>query len=341
MEDFRSNDQPAVGIAPIASETRELLKELGGRIEPLDPIGVAVSGLDLQALTELPPILVRALEGEMARRGFLVFKNPQQLSPEDFLRISCWWGGKALHSTHATLPGLNRHIFRLSNDPRCGITGVGPQWHNDGAFNTAPFSHSGYHILRPAERGGGTWFAHQGAAFDALPPGVGERWRRLSSVNATSGAVHPLVHLHPVTDRESVWLHLGMTGAVIERQANDNGFRLLDAAELTALCREYNDLLNAGEDAGYTLEYEYEAHDCLFIDNLAVAHRASANAHRPAGEQGLRVMERSTVRGIVNLAPEYGLPPQYAIDGPNPFNTGVWVAGGIGFRWADDIAMRN
>jgi hypothetical protein len=35
-------------------------------------------------------------------------------------------------------------------------------------------------------------------------------------VNATSGVLHPLVHKHPITGKTVLFLHLGMTGAVIE-----------------------------------------------------------------------------------------------------------------------------
>jgi len=330
-------------VDDIAASSIRTLAEVGAEIEPLVPVGAVVRGIDL-AGDEPPRPVVRALELEMARRGFVVFKSESQLSPDDFLKASCWWGGRALHSTHGVhpaTPSSNRHIFRLSNDPRYGIPGVGPQWHNDGSFNTATFSHAGYHIVRPAEKGGGTCFAHQAAAHDALPADRQEYWARLSSVNSASGVVHPAVHEHPLTGRRSLWLHLGMTGAVIEKLPDTDGFRLLDAADLRRLCHEYNDLLNAGFDDGYAIEYEYEAHDCLFIDNLAVAHRASPQAHQPAGDQGLRVMDRSTVRGVRDLAPRFGLPPKFALDVPSPYGEGVWQPGGIGFRWDDSIPMRN
>src|SRR6056297_4086094 len=196
-----------------------LIEEFGGRIEALDPIGAVVSGIDLAAASPPPAAVTDALELEMAHRGFIVFRSEAQLTPEDFLRASCWWGGKELHSTHGVhpqTPGGNRHIFRLSNDDRYGIPDVGPQWHNDGSFLPATFSHSGYHIIRPAEKGGGTHFAHQGLAFEALPEDRKERWSRLSSVNSTSGVVHPMVHAHPVSGQKCIWLHLGMTGAIIE-----------------------------------------------------------------------------------------------------------------------------
>jgi taurine dioxygenase len=330
-------------VPALDPERVAIIERFGGRITSLDPIGARVDGIELSG-EEPPPEVLKALEEEMAHRGFLVFGNRQQPEPEDFLRASCWWGGRELHSTHGihpATPGRNEHIFRLSNDRRHGIPGVGPQWHNDGSFNAATFSHAGYHIIRPAEKGGGTWYAHQGAAHDALPEERREFWARLASVNSNTGVVHPAVHVHPVSGRKCLWLHLGMTGAVIEKQADGDGVRLLDADELKYLCHEYNDILNAGLDDGYAIAYEYRERDCIFIDNLAVAHRAAPAAHLPPEEQGLRIMHRSTVRGVRDLAPGDGLPQYVDIHGPRPFEQGVWQAGGIGFRWDDGIPMQN
>ena len=331
-------------IPPLDPERVATVEAAGATLTPLEPLGAKVRGIDLTSGAEPPPEVVDALEREMAQRGFLVFKSEKPLEVDDFLRASCWWGGRELHSTHGVhpaTPGGRRHIFRLSNDPRHGIPGVGPQWHNDGSFNTDTFSHSGYHIVRPAERGGGTSFAHQGAAHDALPEARQEYWSRLSSVNSTSGVVHPVVHAHPLSGRRCIWLHLGMTGAVIEKLPDRDAFRLLDAEELRRLCHEYNAVLDQGLEHGYAIDYEYEANDCVFIDNLAVAHRASPEAHLPAAQQGLRIMHRSTVRGVQDLAPDFGLPLQLNIAGPSPFGEGVWQSGGVGFRWDDGIPMQN
>ncbi len=316
----------------------------GGDVALLEPIGAEVRGIDLAAETDPPREVLDALEQIMARRGFLVFKCPEPIGHEEFLRASCWWGGRALHSTHGVhpeTPDANPHIFRLSNDPRHGIPNVGPQWHNDGSFIPATFSHSGYHIIRPAERGGGTHFAHQGMAFDALSPEMQERWSRLSSVNSSSGVLHPMVHTHPVSGKRCIWLHLGMTGGMIETSPDGESARLLDADDLTQVCRTYNDILNAGFQNGYAAAFEYEPNDCVFIDNLAVAHRAAPEAHMPAEQQGLRIMHRSTVRGVHDLSPGGGLPRAVAINDRNPFGTGVWQGGGVGFRWDDGIRMQN
>ena len=331
-------------LPPLDPSRVATIEKFGARITTLEPAGAQVQGIDLSSRHAPPPDVIKALEHEMADRGFIVFKNRKQLEVDDFLRASCWWGGKELHSTHGVhpaTPGGNEHIFRLSNDRRHGIPGVGPQWHNDGSFNADTFSHSGYHIIRPAEKGGGTRFAHQGAAYDALPQQRQERWSRLSSVNSASGVVHPVVHVHPISKRKCIWLHLGMTGAVIEKLPDDDGFRLLNAEEMQQLCDEYNNILDAGLENGYAIAYEYQENDCVFIDNLAVAHRASAEAHLPPDEQGLRIMHRSTVRGVQDLAPGFGLPPYFNIHELSPFGEGVWQAGGVGFRWNDGIPMRN
>jgi len=331
-------------IAPLDPSRVAIIEKFGGKIIPLDPVGAEVQGISLSSRDTPPLDVIEALEHEMANRGFIVFKNKKQLEVNDFLAASCWWGGKELHSTHGVhpaTPGGNEHIFRLSNDSRHGILGVGPQWHNDGSFNVDTFSHSGYHIIRPAEKGGGTYFADQGAAYDALSEGQQEFWSRLSSVNSASGVVHPVVHVHPISNRKCIWLHLGMTGAVIEKLPNDDDFRLLNAVEMKQLCHEYNDILNAGLGKGYAIAYEYQENDCIFIDNLAVAHRASPEAHLPAEKQGLRIMHRSTVRGVQDLAPAFDLPLHFNIHGPSPFGQGVWQNGGTGFRWNDGIPMQN
>jgi len=74
------------------------------------------------------------------------------------------------------------------------------------------FSHVLFHAQAVPRVGGGTEMSHLAAAFDALPAAQREAWSRLATVNAYSGAVHPLVHLHPRTGRRTLFVHLGQTG---------------------------------------------------------------------------------------------------------------------------------
>jgi taurine dioxygenase len=139
-------------------------------------------------------------------------------------------------------------------------------------------------------------------------------------------------------------VHLAASGHDRRRDreaSGDEEFRLLNESELKTLCLRYNDILNQELESGYAISYEYQENDCLFIDNLAVAHRASRGAHLPAEEQGLRIMHRSTVRGVEDLAPDFGLPRFFDLHPPSPFGGGVWQPGGVGFRWDDGIPMQN
>lgn len=344
-------------IRPLDPNCVALAEQEGLTVRELSPIGAEIYGADVR--TRISTQLIEALETAMAHRGFIVFKHQVGLSPEELINASKWWGGHEIHSTHGVHPAtpeMNRDIFRCSNDRRYGILGVGPQWHNDGSFEAATFSHGAYYMARAPENGGGTHYAHQGAAFDALPTKKQEFWERLVSVNSASGVTHPVVHTHPISGRKSVWLHLGMTGAVIERvpekgmtsselqkaSASVEQLRLLNAEELKSLFNDYNDLLNDSFAMNYGIKYHYDTGDLVFIDNWAVAHRAAPEAHVSAEKQGLRIMDRVTVKSKQNLAPHFGLPQYIDISSPHPFNRdGIWKAGGVGFRWKDDIPMQN
>jgi len=336
-------------IPQLDPKTIDLVEKAGGRIEPLDPIGAVVYGIDLTSTTKPPSeSLIAALQTDaMATRGFLVFKGQDpKMSVEDELTAITLWGSRTLHSTHGVHPATpdgNHHIFRLSNDQRHGILGVGPQWHNDGSFVPGTFSHVGYRIVVPPKDGAaGTQFCHQGAAYDALPPDRQDFWERLTTVNSNGGVLHPAVHEHPISKRKSIWLHLGMTGAVIEKEKDEDGFRLLKEDEMKQLFHEYNNVLNAGVENGtYGIAYTYEEGDFIIIDNLAVAHRASPEAHMAPDKVGLRIMHRTTIAAMQNFIPKFGLPPFMDLYGPSPFGEGVWKGGGIGFRWDDSIHMQN
>jgi taurine dioxygenase len=118
--------------------------------------------------------------------------------------------------------------------------------------------------------------------------------------------------------------------------------RLLDAAEMKKLFIDYNDLLNSGIQRGFTMNYEYQAGDLVVIDNFAIGHRAAPEAHMPVSQQGLRILHRTTVKAMEDFRPAGGLPQAVDVFGANPLNgDGVWIGGGIGFRWDESIHMQN
>lgn len=334
------------GVPNLDTAHVAFLLENGVEVKALPVLGAEVTGLDLRATTKDSKLLP-ALQAVMAARGYLAFRGQGVLSGDEQVSASILFGGQRMHSTHGVHPKApNEHIFRLSNDQEHGILGVGPQWHNDGSFNRAVFSHVGYHIIRVPEKGGATTFSHQGAAFDALTKEEQEVWSRRVSINSNSGVVHPMVHAHPISGRKSIYLHLGMTGAVLEMRPGIDkvtkmaDLRLLEQDEMTRLFNRYNAILN---NPAYSHDHQYMQGDCIIIDNLSVGHRATKEAHADAGVQGLRILHRTTVAGMVDFDPpdNFNIPHMININGPNPFGTGVFIGGGLGFRWDPTIRMQN
>lgn len=355
-------------------------------LEPLRPFGAVVPGLDLRHRPAAD--VLRALERGAASHGFLVFPN-QTFPGAEFASVSRYFGGGRLaarHTEHAE--AVHEEVLRLSNRPERGVPRVGPQWHHDGSFERRPFSHVAFHARTMPLAGGGTELADLATAYAALSPRRQREWARLASVNAYSGAVHPIVHTHPLSGRPVLFLHLGMTGAVVRwpssggvaegggcpRRGDEpvgrppaleamepgvgpvagDGYEVLGGAELEELLREYDALLTrhstaftyraAGGERGDDAPAD-GAGDVVLLDNLAVAHRASAEAHDAGG--ALRVLDRTTVEGVEPLDPpgRSGLPPFLYIWGSNPLRDGgVWQGSdhfGVGFRWNRSLPMRN
>jgi len=326
-------------------------------------LGFRVPGIDLPK-TEFDAETRKKIELLMAERGFVVFEGQMDLSGDDQVRVSEYFGSRKIHSTHGVHPEApNRHIFRLSNDESRGIVGVGPQWHNDGSFLDPMFSHVGYYSVHaPSEAsgvGGETWFASTHLAYNNLTEEEKTYWSGLCSISSNGGVVHPVVYTHELTGRKHVYLHLGMTGAILdcskrrkqrEEKGDDldklgaDGLVLLNKAQMLQLFNRYNDLLN---DPRVHHKYRYRTGDLVVIDNLSVAHKADGSGHKPIdghGEDHLRIVHRSTVRGKKPFHPDELLPGVRFIDmeGPNPFNAdGVWQPGGLGFRWDESIPMQN
>lgn len=223
---------------PTADAAVGVLAGYGAACAPISnsPVGCEVTGLDIAALDgALPPTLAGALEVLMAEHGLVLLRGQGQpqnesgvagtyLSAEQQCRLSECFGAGALHSTHGVHPEApSRDIFRLSNDPNHGFNSVGPEWHNDGSFCREVFGHVVYHIVKAPDGAGDTAFAHLGVAYSMLPPPLQARLCRCASVNSNGGSVHPLAAAHPLSGRLSLFLHLGMTGAMLEVEGGDEG----------------------------------------------------------------------------------------------------------------------
>lgn len=291
----------------------------------------------------------------MAVHGFVLLRNQgflgtkesgivgQFLTGDQQCQLSECFGAGSLHSTHGVHPkSPMRDVFRLSNHPDEGFNSVGPEWHNDGSFCRKTFGHVVYHIVKAPHGAGDTVFAHLGKAYEALTPEQQERCRRCASVNSNSGVVHPLVHAHPISKRLSLYLHLGMTGCMLEMDADASlglcsprrpGLERIQAWRDKDMDQFFGDFSAVLDRPDVSYSHKWSEGDVVIIDNLAVAHKAAPGAHVSPAEVGLRILHRTTIESTRNHdAP--GFPLEMNTAGACPFEDGAtWCEGYVGFRW--------
>lgn len=177
-------------------------------------------------------------------------------------------------------------LFRVSNDPASGITGVGTDgWHVDGTHKLVPQLLHSFHCTAAAE-GADTFFLPLDELFLAQPPDVQDRWSSLW-VRTGRGIVHPFVHRHPTTGRPSLCLFMGSHSVSF-----DGGGGAADSASVFA---EVGVAIHAAQHLVYC--HRWERGDLLIHDNLATAHLASAGTQAPPSQVGLRVLDRAAVAG--------------------------------------------
>ncbi len=172
-------------------------------------VGKVIQDLDLKS--HLPNEIIEDIKSDVTEHRLLIFKSQGILSPEKQLEISQWFG--QIESTFYNHPkSPHRDIFRVSNDRTEGCVNVGRTgWHIDGSFQEKPFSHSIYHIIACPQKGA-TVFAPLTDLIERLPGEKRAFWNRLWMASDRRGKViHPLIYSHPLSGKQTLCFHLGMT----------------------------------------------------------------------------------------------------------------------------------
>ncbi|CAK8686170.1 unnamed protein product [Clavelina lepadiformis] len=270
------------------------------------PIGIEVFGINLnEPLTE---DIVCAIRKDVTKHRLVVFRDQDKVDGEKQVEISKWFGeiDNATYSKHPSSPSVD--IFRVSNNPSEGCTGVGMSgWHIDGTFLDCPYAYSIYHMVSPAVQGGDTMFVPLTQVIESLDRDKRKRWDRVWMMSDRRGEVcHPLIYQHPRTGRPTLCFHQGMTqGFVWDYDICRN-----EGAEPQFLSPQESKILkdeikNAIDE---TLVYSHKwqkSGDFVLSDNLAVGHMAGP-IPSSIEEAGLRILHRVTVKGSVSPSKAYG-----------------------------------
>ncbi len=267
-----------------------------------ETFGTELSGVDLSA--PLDDDVIAAILDAFHTHGVLLFRE-QRLTPEQHIAFSGRLGPLEVHvQTNFLLPG-HPEVFVLSNIREYGrlIGGVdcALSWHSDSSYLAVPSLGSLLYGIEVPPVGAETWFAGMSAPYEALPaarrrdldgmtavhsylrlqqkqfpdrPLTAEQLRKAPDVD------HPVVRIHPVTGRKSLFLG-GDVIASVPGMAEEEG---------RALMRE---LLAFATRDEFTYCHQWRAGDVVMWDNRCTVHRGS----RYDTERYRRRMHRTTLAG--------------------------------------------
>ena len=271
----------------------------GMQISPLVPsipgFGINVCGFDLNNGSVSKHDRDRIIDLVTTYR-IVVFRDQGVVSGNGQVAISKWFG--ELESTFYKHPcSPHPDVFRVSNDPAQGCTGVGRTgWHVDGSFQPSPFSHALYHIV-DCPRQGSTVFLPLKEFLHSLPKDYKSKLDRLSMLSdrRSMSSAKKVVYRHPITNEETMCFHLGMIAGFVYDQGTPHE-RYTTRQETVELLDELEKAIISRKESLWYV-HDWKPGDFIISDNCALAHEASVETQYPVDMVGLRVMHRTTTQG--------------------------------------------
>lgn len=145
--------------------------------------------------------------------------------------------------------------------------------------------------------GGPTSFIPLRELLEAQPLTLQATWKRLWMCTNRDGYKHPMVHRHPLTGDPALIFHLGMTHRFMWDADDPAHARVASRGETEDLLEGvHHAITHTAQHLVY--HHVWQPGDFIISDNLAVAHEASPQTQLPRSQVGLRVLHRTTVKGV-------------------------------------------
>ncbi len=259
-------------------------------IRPLQPFGGEVGGVDLGE-TSLPETIA-AIEAGLDRHALLVFHD-QFISDEQQVVFTANFGpllkennkmtraeDRRLDAAFADVSNLDKGARLRSRDDKSRMSSLANRlWHSDGAFRVVPAKYSFLSGRAVPPSGGNTEIADMRAAYDALDaamkaevadlvcehslmtPRLELGFTQFTAEERASFAPvrQPLVRVHPVTGRKSLFL-----------SAHAGGIVGWPVPEAKAFLR---DLTEHATQPAFVCVHRWRAGDLIVWDNRQTMHR--------------------------------------------------------------------
>ncbi len=283
-------------------------------ITPLHPaIGAEIRGVDLRS--EIDPETFQTIHDAWMDNLVVVFPN-QPITDEEHVAFTRYFGEPEIFHQSIIRSRAMREIFRVSNVDDDGVlmppshptvqqVSLAQLWHTDSSYRTMPCVGSLLHGVEISRTGGETQFINMYMVYDDLPDSLRRQvenrrarhdfsnLHRLRDLKpqteeekaAMPPAWQPMVRIHPVTERRSLY---------ISPIYNDAIEGMDDAAARQLI----EDLTDFAAQPRYIYKHKWEPHDVLMWDNRCTVH--AVTPHDPTER---RVMHRTTIMGDQAVIP--------------------------------------
>ena len=279
-------------------------------IEKLHPkIGAKIEGIDLANLDNAQFDKIKKLWLEHL---ILLFPN-QSISDEEHIKFGKLFGKLEKHPSLSHRSSTNPEIYRVSNVSEKGdiIPSKNTSWqylkqswlwHTDSSFRQIPSKGSILHGISTTRKGGHTFFANMYETYNDLSDNIKERindlWvihdhdyiinlsselkskKNKGSYEELPSVKHPLVQIHPVTRKKSLFLS-PHTMVNIDKFDKKEGRKLLD------------ELIEHSIQTKYVYKHLWNDDDIIMWDNRCTMHSVE-----PFDNSSIkRIMHRVTLVG--------------------------------------------
>ena len=196
--------------------------ESGWEVRPLSPaLGAEVIGPKINNLNDDQ---VKKLK-ELLLEHLVIFMPGQSPSPALHVEFGKRFSSLEGHPNLSSDDKLPREIFEL----KASKGGIADEWHTDLTFRSSPAIMSIMHIVKCPEVGGDTLWSSTYAAYDQLSSPMKDLCEGLPALHDAHPhnqpdqmAIHPVVRLHPETQRRALYINQHFTQRIVELSAEES-----------------------------------------------------------------------------------------------------------------------
>lgn len=252
-------------------------------------LGAEVRGIELAKAT---PTDAKSIEALLMEHLVLFFPD-QNVSPDEHIAFGKLFGEL---ESHPNLVNESEHPEFFELRAKGGAGAIADEWHSDLTCQDQPSVMAILQMVECPPVGGDTMWANMYKAYDALSPAMRDFCEGLTALhdahahgNPGQMSIHPVVRVHPVTGRKSLFVNEHFTRRIVE----------LSHEESDSLLRF---LTSFATNPNFSLRYAWSQGTVAMWDNRCTQHCVLNDF------EGERMIQRVTVMGDEPVA---AAPPRW------------------------------